>query len=41
YLSQIFFEGDILVFGVEELPDKMVHCEELLDIVNKQKGGCY
>lgn len=33
------FEGDILIFGVDELPDKMVHAEELLDIVNMHKGA--
>ncbi|SHH57038.1 hypothetical protein SAMN02745196_00814 [Clostridium collagenovorans DSM 3089] len=32
------FEGDIVVFGLEELPKEMVHAQELIDLVNS-KGG--
>lgn len=32
------FEGDILVFGVNTLPDKKLHAKELIDYVNKRGG---
>lgn len=32
------YEGDILVFGVKELPKEMIHAKELLKIVNKENG---
>lgn len=32
------YEGDILVFGVNKLPDKKVHADYLIDFVNKQGG---
>ncbi|WP_102398770.1 PHP domain-containing protein [Haloimpatiens massiliensis] len=33
------FEGDILVFGVGNLPEEMIHAEELLNIVKKHNGA--
>lgn len=32
------YEGDILVFGVNKLPDRQMHAEELIDYVNKRGG---
>ncbi len=32
------YEGDIVVFGLDEVPSRMLHVEELLDIVEKAKG---
>ncbi len=32
------FEGDILVFGVDNLPENMLHANELLEIVEKNNG---
>lgn len=32
------FEGDITVFGLERLPEKMIHAQELLDMVKRAKG---
>lgn len=32
------FEGDITVFGLETLPEKMVHAQELLDLVKSVNG---
>lgn len=32
------FEGDILVFGLDKLPDQMIHAEELLSMVNSVGG---
>ncbi|WP_142412844.1 PHP domain-containing protein [Hathewaya massiliensis] len=32
------FEGDILVFGLENLPDKKIHAKELLEEVQKVGG---
>ena len=32
------FEGDILVFGLDKLPDKKIHAQHLLDIVNSVGG---
>jgi len=32
------FEGDITVFGLERLPEKMIHAQELLDMVKLAKG---
>lgn len=34
------FEGDILVFGMEKLPEKMVHADELTEMVAKYNGVC-
>lgn len=31
-------QGDILVFGVKDLPKEMLHAEELLTLVKKQNG---
>ncbi len=31
-------QGDILVFGVKDLPEEMIHAEELLTIVKRQNG---
>lgn len=31
-------EGDILVFGVDDLPEEKIHVEELLSIVKKHNG---
>ncbi|WP_040213348.1 PHP domain-containing protein [Clostridium polynesiense] len=33
------YEGDILVFGVENLPKEKLHARELLEIVNKAGGA--
>ncbi|SHE73977.1 PHP-associated domain-containing protein [Clostridium fallax] len=32
------YEGDILVFGLEDLPKKMISSKELLELVNKANG---
>lgn len=32
-------EGDILVFGLDELPEGMIYAEELLDLVRKNNGA--
>lgn len=32
------FQGDILVFGVDNIPKNMIHAEELLEIVKKNNG---
>lgn len=32
------YEGDILVFGLEDLPKEKLHAKELLEIVNKAGG---
>lgn len=32
------FEGDILVFGLDKLPDEKIHAEELIKIVNNAGG---
>lgn len=32
------FEGDILVFGLDDIPKNMMHAEELLEIVKKNNG---
>ncbi len=32
------FEGDILVFGLDNIPQDMIHAEELLKIVEKNNG---
>lgn len=32
------FEGDILVFGLDDIPKDMVHAEELLEIVKRNNG---
>jgi len=32
------FEGDILVFGIDELPNQKMHADKLLDLVTKQGG---
>lgn len=32
------FEGDILVFGLDNIPKNMIHAEELLEIVKKKDG---
>jgi predicted metal-dependent phosphoesterase TrpH len=32
------YEGDILVFGLDEIPVKKLHAQELIDLVNS-KGG--
>lgn len=38
--AEIFtFEGDVLVFGVKDLPKERIHVEELLDIVKKNNGA--
>lgn len=33
------FEGDILVFGLDEIPEEMIHAEELLEMVKKSHGA--
>lgn len=33
------YEGDILVFGLKDLPKEMVHAEELLRLVKKHNGA--
>ncbi|MGO1652740.1 PHP-associated domain-containing protein [Senegalia sp. (in: firmicutes)] len=32
------FEGDILVFGLDDIPKDMIHAEELLEIVKNNNG---
>lgn len=32
------FEGDMTVFGLNELPEKMIHAQELLDLVRGQEA---
>lgn len=32
------FQGDILVFGLDDVPKEMIHAEELLEIVKKNNG---
>lgn len=32
------YEGDILVFGINKLPDKKMHADELINYVNKRRG---
>jgi len=32
------YEGDMLVFGLKELPPQKLHAEELLEIVHRNKG---
>lgn len=32
------YEGDILVFGIDNLPREMIHASELLDIVKENNG---
>ncbi|SET28472.1 hypothetical protein SAMN05660297_01913 [Natronincola peptidivorans] len=32
------FEGDMLVFGLQQLPKEMIHAAELMDIVKRNKG---
>ncbi len=32
------YEGDILVFGLDRVPDKKLHAQELLDFVNEAGG---
>ncbi len=32
------YEGDILVFGLDDIPNEMIHAEELLSLVKKQNG---
>lgn len=32
------YEGDILCFGLEKVPEKKIHAQELIDLVN-EKGG--
>lgn len=32
------FEGDMTVFGLQRLPEKMIHAEELIDIVRSAGG---
>lgn len=32
------YEGDILVFGINKLPDKKMHADELINYVNKRGG---
>ena len=32
------YEGDILVFGLEKLPETMIHAKELIEMVNKVNG---
>ena len=32
------YEGDILVFGINKLPDKKMHANQLINYVNKRKG---
>lgn len=32
------YEGDIVVFGIDEVPDRMLHVWELLDIIEKNNG---
>ena len=34
------FEGDILVFGLEQTPDRRLHLEELLQLVRRAGGVC-
>jgi len=33
------FEGDLLVFGLDAVPDRAMHADELVSLVNRQ-GGC-
>jgi len=33
------YEGDILVFGLEEIPKKKLHAQELIDLVNQNNGA--
>jgi len=33
------FEGDLLVFGLDTVPDRAMHADELVSLVNRQ-GGC-
>lgn len=32
-------EGDVLVFGVDSIPDKKIHAQELIDYVNERNGA--
>ncbi|MCF6460716.1 PHP-associated domain-containing protein [Clostridium sp. Cult3] len=32
------YQGDILVFGLKDIPKEMLHAEELLDLVRKHNG---
>ena len=34
-------EGDIIAFGVEHLPTRIVPAQECIDLVNEQGGFCY
>jgi len=34
------YEGDLLVFGLNELPAGQMHAQELIDLVSKQNGVC-
>jgi len=34
------YEGDLLVFGLKELPAQKMHAQELIDLVTKQNGVC-
>ena len=33
------YQGDVVVFGMDELPDRMLHVEELLDLVEEEGGA--
>ncbi len=37
-MELLSLEGDLLVFGLEEVPDRQMHAQELVDLVNA-KGG--
>lgn len=34
------YEGDMVVFGLETVPDKRVHLHELLELIRRVKGVC-
>lgn len=33
------YEGDVVVFGLDEVPEQKMHVQELLDLVNKHNGA--
>ncbi len=33
------FEGDLLVFGLDTVPDRAMHADELVSLVNRQGGA--